>query len=131
MQVEITIKNYRCFSDSKPARIVLRKGFTAFVGVNNSGKSSLLKFFYEFRNLFQYLSYPDNNFIETLKGNSQEFTLPSSIFDPEEVFCNANSRDIEIQLKLLPSDETTQRQYVLTGLKQISSPNKAQASFVS
>jgi predicted ATPase len=108
MQVEITIKNYRCFSDSKPARIVLRKGFTAFVGVNNSGKSSLLKFFYEFRNLFQYLSHPNGNFIETLKGNSQEFTLPSSIFDPEEVFCNGNSRDIEIQLQFLLSDETTQ-----------------------
>jgi predicted ATPase len=106
MQVEITIKNYRCFSDSKPARIVLRKGFTAFVGVNNSGKSSLLKFFYEFRDLFQYLSQPNGNFIETLKGNSQEFRLPSSIFDPEEVFCNANNRNIEIQLLL--SDETTQ-----------------------
>ncbi len=43
MDLEITIKNYRCFSDEKPARLVLRKGFPAFVGVNNSGKSSLLK----------------------------------------------------------------------------------------
>lgn len=36
MQIDITLKNYRCFPDSKPARISLREGFTALVGVNNS-----------------------------------------------------------------------------------------------
>src|SRR6266702_3463896 len=56
MEIELTIKNYRCFSDEKPARILIKPGFTAFLGINNSGKSSLLKFFYEFRNLFQQLS---------------------------------------------------------------------------
>ena len=48
MDAELTLKNYRCFSDESPARFSLRRGFTAFVGVNNSGKSSLLRFFYEF-----------------------------------------------------------------------------------
>ncbi len=30
-----------------PAFLRLNKGFSAFIGVNNSGKSSLLKFFYD------------------------------------------------------------------------------------
>ncbi len=105
MQVEITIKNYRCFSDSKPAHIILRNGFTAFVGVNNSGKSSLLKFFYEFRSLFELLSSPiNNNFIEALRGIPQSFNFASSVLDIEEVFNNTNNRNLEIQLRFLYID---------------------------
>ena len=74
MDIEITIKNYRCFPDSKPARIFLQKGFTGFVGVNNSGKSSLLKFFYEFRHLFARLSNPADFFNILLSGHNFEFT---------------------------------------------------------
>ena len=98
MQIEITIKNYRCFPDSKPAKILLQEGFTSFVGVNNSGKSTLLKFFYEFRNLFRLLSSP-NSIHNTLDGKFQPFELASSISDVEEIFCNANNRDLEIQIR--------------------------------
>ena len=56
MEVELTLKNYRCFSDENPVCISIRNGFTALVGVNNSGKSSLLRFFYEFRDLLAQLS---------------------------------------------------------------------------
>lgn len=49
MHIELTLKNYRCSPDARPMRISLGGGPTAFIGVNNSGKSSLLKFFYEFR----------------------------------------------------------------------------------
>jgi len=52
------IKNYRCFSREAPAEICIRDGFTAFVGPNNSGKSSLLRLFYELRNIFAELSGP-------------------------------------------------------------------------
>ena len=48
MDIDITLKNFRCFADRKPAKFSLRSnGFTGFVGVNNSGKSSLLKMFFE------------------------------------------------------------------------------------
>lgn len=98
MQIEITLKNYRCFQDCKPARIVLSKGFVAFIGVNNSGKSSLLKFFYEFRLLFAGLSSTwQNIFQEQL----QNFSFPREVLDPQEVFCNANDRPLEIQLKFI------------------------------
>ena len=59
MQIELTLRNYRCFPDTRPMRISLGGGLTAFfIGVNNSGKSSLLKFFYEFRDLFNLLEFP-------------------------------------------------------------------------
>ncbi|MBC2724626.1 MAG: AAA family ATPase, partial [Desulfosporosinus sp.] len=85
MQIEITLKNYRCFPDSKPATFSLQKGFTSFVGVNNSGKSSLLKFFYEFRPLFNKILNP-NQLITAMRGNAQNFTAAPSILDNEEVF---------------------------------------------
>ena len=99
MHVDITIKNYRCFPDTRPARISIGSGLTAFVGVNNSGKSSLLKFFYEFRNLFESLLNADN-FLKIVKGSTCTFTYPSSVLDRQEVFCNGNSRDLTVEFQV-------------------------------
>ena len=104
MDIELTIKNYRCFSDAIPARITIKRGFTAFIGINNSGKSSILKFFYEFRHLFQLLS--SSAIVNGLSGNVQAFNFPSEIMDQEEVFCNLNNRDLTIQIQLIPTDGT-------------------------
>ncbi len=70
MQVDLVIKNYRCFPDYHPARISIRTGYTAFVGVNNSGKSSLLKFLYEFRPLFSYFSMLRGDHNEQLRQSA-------------------------------------------------------------
>lgn len=56
MEIELTIKNYRCFTDAKPARFVLRPGFTALLGSNNSGKSTLMKMLFELRDVFSMVS---------------------------------------------------------------------------
>lgn len=56
MLCEITIKNYRCFTDEHPAVFELDECFTAIIGPNNSGKSSLLRMFYELRPLWSSLS---------------------------------------------------------------------------
>ncbi len=109
MQVEIGLKNYRCFRDSRPARFSIGKGFTAIVGVNNSGKSSLLRFFREFRPLFGLLS-SSGNFIEALRvPNSQGFTPLGSAGETAEVFCNINNRDLELEF-LLGKPGVTSRQ---------------------
>jgi AAA15 family ATPase/GTPase len=95
VEIDLVIKNYRCFQ--KPARITLRRGFTAFVGVNNSGKSSLLKFFFEFRNLFAVLGGSPGALRDALKETSGPVNL-IGVQDVKEVFNDSNTRNIEIEL---------------------------------
>lgn len=105
MPVELKIKNYRCFPDTRPVTITLKKGFTAFVGTNSSGKSSILKFFYEFRSLFQLLSRPLGNLVQALQGQpTGGFSYGRSVLDPEEVFSNTNTRNLTIEFNLTPLD---------------------------
>lgn len=98
MQVELTIKNYRCFPDATPLRFEVREGFTAFVGVNNSGKPSILKFLYEFRNLFQIINN-SNQLWQLLRGNRMDFSLPQSVKDIRELFSDSNDRDLSIEFR--------------------------------
>ncbi|HLP89389.1 MAG TPA: AAA family ATPase [Nostocaceae cyanobacterium] len=90
METLITIKNYRCFSEEKPAKIKIRKGFTAFIGVNNSGKSTLLKLFYELRYIFSQLS-DFNTFFNVLTTSEPILKLPKEIINDKELFCNYNN----------------------------------------
>jgi hypothetical protein len=101
--LEITIKNYRCFPESSPVNFKVRSGFAAFVGVNNAGKSSLLKFFYEFRPLFQALATETSNWRMGLLGSGASNGFLST-FDPLEVFCNANEDDLVISVSLEPDE---------------------------
>jgi len=99
MNFTLTIKNYRCFPDEKPVDISMGKGFTAFIGANNSGKSSLSKLFYELRNLFENISRSDNNFIHAMRSDAGiVFNLAQSVHDNIEIFCNANTRDIILEI---------------------------------
>lgn len=102
MEIDITLKNYRCFPDSLPARFRLGEGFTALVGVNNSGKSSLLKFFYEFRNLFVSLG-AGGNLINYLR--QEQNVSFQGVNETAEVFSNRNDRPLEIEIR--PSNFST------------------------
>jgi AAA15 family ATPase/GTPase len=101
MDVEITLKNYRCFSDEQPARFVIRNGFSALVGINNSGKSTILRFFYEFRRLFSILSEHSGNFLNAVRGEFERFNLADSVLDVNEVFCKFNDRNIVVEIAFL------------------------------
>jgi ABC-type branched-subunit amino acid transport system ATPase component len=98
--MKITLKNYRCFPDSRAAQFEIKPGFTALIGTNNSGKSSLLKFFHEFRQLFQFMSGFSGNFQAALPPNGLTGCQPSSIFDVAEIFTNTNTRDLTIAFEL-------------------------------
>ncbi len=100
MEIDVTVKNYRCFSDERPLRLTFRSGFTAFLGVNNAGKSSALKFFYEFRGLFQELTNP--NAVMNAGRDSQGFNY-RDVLDTNEVFHFGNNRGIEITFEFRPS----------------------------
>lgn len=104
MNVDVDIWNYRCFSDEHPVKISLRSGLTAFLGVNNAGKSVLLRFFSEFRDVFLQLMNLDPTVLHALRGTPQRFDLAAQ--DADEVFCDRNQRDLRFRITFLP-DETT------------------------
>ena len=81
MNIELTVKNYRCFSDEQPATFRVQPGLTALVGKNNAGKSSILRFLYELRGLFQTLSGPPQFYLPAFNGGESGFTVAPTIID--------------------------------------------------
>ena len=95
MNIEITVANYRCFSDAHPARFTIGPGFTGVVGVNNSGKSSLLRFLYDFRELFQLFHKTET--VRMLANKAPYgFGGGSQLLD---TLSNHNSRPMKIAIK--------------------------------
>jgi hypothetical protein len=67
------------------------------VGPNNSGKSSLLQFFYEFRQLFVALAVYQANIASAIAAFAP-LTVGRNVLDLTQVFCNLNARDLSIEL---------------------------------
>src|SRR5271155_3919725 len=100
MDINLTIENYRCFPTGSPASLKLTKGSSAFIGVNNSGKSSILKFFYEMRPAFASIATGTPTIGQLLSGGRLGVPLPPEISDPDEIFFNGNRDDIRIEVSL-------------------------------
>ena len=83
-KIEFQVQNYRCFGD-KPAVLTLRKGVTAFIGANNSGKSTILRFFFEFRPLFTQIGADQNWFLQANQGEGA-VARPGTIHDLNQLF---------------------------------------------
>jgi len=99
MDVEVTVSNYRCFSDT-PVRFALKNGLQSFVGVNNSGKSCLLRLFYELRSIFVALA--DQNTVWNSLMGRLPYNLMPLIKDRDEIFCDRNNRDLVLGFEMSP-----------------------------
>jgi hypothetical protein len=99
MELEVTVSNYRCFSD-KPVRFALRDGLQSFVGVNNSGKSCLLRMFYELRNIFAHMAPPQQ--LWQAMGTTLAYSAMPMVKDQDEIFCDRNTRDLTIGFDMVP-----------------------------
>jgi ABC-type Mn2+/Zn2+ transport system ATPase subunit len=95
---KITLKNYRCFEDSNPVSAEIGPGFTAFVGPNNSGKSSFLKLFHELKSVFSSLR--STSMLDALAaGNRVGIGGFQGVEDPIELFYNRNDRPLILDLE--------------------------------
>ena len=106
MNFDLVIKNYRCFPIENPVRIQFQNGFTAFLGANNSGKSTVLKFLFEMRDLFAKMSNA-GNLTQFVQGNAFSFSQSPTVADREALFCNTNDGNLEIEIRLRQIDESS------------------------
>lgn len=85
---KITIRNYRSIPYSNPISLDIQEGITFILGINNIGKSNLLRFFYELRGIVRK---------DGILPNHRNFggdTFYSSIKNQ-----NSNSNSLLIQLE--------------------------------
>jgi len=96
MEIKFTIQNYRCFGD-KPIEFVLKRGITAFIGANNSGKSTLLRFFFECRPLFAAMSNIPQLFHAVKEGWGP--VQIANVKDWKQILHKGNPRDVCISIE--------------------------------
>jgi ABC-type Mn2+/Zn2+ transport system ATPase subunit len=96
----IELRNYRAFDDAHPVTWRLQDGFVAFVGVNNSGKSSLLRFLHEMRPMLTFLERINSGPIQTMMQGSPHPAGVESVAYVPEILCNRNGRDMTAKFVL-------------------------------
>ncbi|OXI89093.1 hypothetical protein CFB50_11575 [Burkholderia sp. AU33423] len=69
---------------------------TCFIGINNSGKSALLKMFQELRNLWIVASGYDG-----IGGVNVVASQSYHVFDQHEIFCDRNNRNLVIDIEVV------------------------------
>lgn len=98
MHIDIKLSGYRCFSPQKPAVFELREDILALIGINNSGKSALLRSLYELRDVFVQLS--------TLKDIAEAvqtglgYARVNEIGDPTDIFWHHSNEDASMEISL-------------------------------
>jgi len=75
---------------------------TCFIGVNNSGKSALLKMFQELRNLWQVAANYDGSGTANMAA-----TQSYHVFDQQEIFCDRNGRNLTIEIEVIGAPDVT------------------------
>ena len=88
----------------------------SLVGVNNSGKSTLLRSVYELRSTFKTLLDPEQ-FKNAVMGNVG-FNLPAEIGDPDGIFWHFGQTNIQVELAIRTSSgAVSQRLGIAIGRK--------------
>lgn len=87
---KITFKNYRNIPFNNPITMEIKEGITFILGVNNIGKSNLIKFFYEFNGLKHFINQP---IINQMQFGINDLTPFSQIINQKNY-----EKNIEIKL---------------------------------
>lgn len=101
LDVTLTIKNFRCFEDSDPVHLALRSGVTALVGPNNAGKSSLLRMFFELRDLLVRSANDPSVLQAWLGGGIAGFNL-AGVPDALAIIHDGNQRPMTLRIDCPP-----------------------------
>jgi energy-coupling factor transporter ATP-binding protein EcfA2 len=99
--VNVTLKNYRIFKD--PVRFSIGNHITAILGPNNSGKSTALKLFYEFRNIITGLQDLATFKHAVSSGDFHGGSYPG-VDDAEELFNNDSDGPTTVEFSICPDN---------------------------
>lgn len=103
MNLEITVKNYRCFNEAHPATLRFHRGTTALIGTNNAGKSTLLRLFYELRPWFTLLASEHGVWLKLL-NESLPPPRPLDVDDRTAILHRHAAGDLVFQVRILDCD---------------------------
>lgn len=113
MRLRLTLSNFRCFSEEQPAVFEIGPGFTGFIGPNNAGKSTVLKFFYEVRSAFSLL--PAGRIPDLLGGAKLAGNVPPPNTDPAEIVYERARGPMQFRVDVLDAP-ARQGLYVKSGI---------------
>lgn len=113
MRIDVELFGYRCFGIENPARFTIEDDIVSFVGANNAGKSTVLRFFYEFRQaLAQCAPTGNQDYVRLVNGNANSFDFPQTIGDRAEVFCEDVEAPIRFTIAFSQLDSHSNRAYI-------------------
>jgi ABC-type cobalamin/Fe3+-siderophores transport system ATPase subunit len=99
MEIDVTFKGYRCFSPESPATVSFRDDIVSLVGVNNSGKSTLLKAFYELRPTLNSLL--QSEILQQAVTGGINLVLPTGTGDADGLFWHFGSGNSNIEIEIV------------------------------
>lgn len=100
MTIRLILSDYRCFRREQPAVLEIVDGFTAYVGPNNAGKSTILKSLFELRPVFNTATNLIGHWGPQFQ-NRQGLSLQLPISDQDEIVCNfINDAQLSVELQL-------------------------------
>ncbi|MCC6816166.1 MAG: AAA family ATPase [Saprospiraceae bacterium] len=87
--MKIKLWNYRNININYPIELKIQEGVTFILGINNAGKSNILKFFYDLRHVFGNL---------LINNDKIQFHVNTSIFLDEIINRNNNLPFVKIEI---------------------------------
>ena len=105
--IRVTLQNYRCFLESRPSVLTLPVDkIVALTGINNAGKSTALRFFYELKHSLRGITNSENGTWTQIgiydASSSWKFSWPQiyGVNDTLELFPNRSAnRPIRFELE--------------------------------
>lgn len=121
MRFKVKVRNYRSIIHDHPIEFQINRGITFILGVNNAGKSNLLRFFVELRELFSR-TY-GNGFSQgiNLKYPFDQLANRKSFEKP--IFIDLIFEDQRYELKIQPTRDTHSNSVILSVIYE--NPNGA------
>ena len=108
MSITFGIRNYRNFGTHNPMKFAIQEGRTFILGQNNVGKSNILRFFFEFRNIVKH----SNKWkILDLNGDIDFGNIINQDSEESEIHIEISSSEIEYLIKVVPNGDKNASTY--------------------